>query len=45
MDKDPFNDALVAQSFFFWVGVGLLAGFNERWVKRLVSQPVSDKDK
>ncbi|WP_225844754.1 hypothetical protein [Streptomyces sp. HPF1205] len=41
--KDPFDDPLVAQSFFFWVGVGILAGFNERWVKRLISQPVSDK--
>lgn len=41
--RDPFDDPLVAQSFFFWVGVGILAGFNERWVKRLISQPVSDK--
>ncbi|WP_369260053.1 hypothetical protein [Streptomyces sp. R35] len=43
--KDPFNDAAVAQSFFFWVGIGILAGFNERWVKRLISQPVTEKDK
>ncbi|MFI6492987.1 hypothetical protein [Streptomyces sp. NPDC050564] len=42
---DPFNNAAVAQSFFFWVGIGILAGFNERWVKRLISQPISDKDK
>ncbi|HEY5833412.1 hypothetical protein [Streptomyces sp.] len=43
--QDPYNDAAVAKSFFFWVGIGVLAGFNERWVKRLFSPPVTGKDK
>jgi hypothetical protein len=43
--KDPFNDPAVAESFFFWVGVGILAGFNERWVKRLISQPTNDQSR
>jgi hypothetical protein len=42
---DPFADPLVAESFFFWIGIGILAGFNERWVKRLISQPVEDRKK
>ncbi|MGQ5636633.1 MULTISPECIES: hypothetical protein [unclassified Streptomyces] len=41
----PFADPMVVESFFFWIGVGILAGFNERWVKRLISQPVTDPKK
>lgn len=34
---------LTAKSWFFWGGLGFLAGFNERWVPNIVTRSVSKK--
>jgi hypothetical protein len=33
---------LTVESWFFWGGLGFLAGFNERWVRSLVSRDESE---
>jgi hypothetical protein len=32
------SDTVIAQSMFFWAAIGVLAGFNERWVKGLLNR-------
>ena len=34
---------LTVKSWFFWGGLGFLAGFNERWVRNLVTRPESER--
>ena len=32
-------------SFFWWIGIGLIAGFNERWARNLLSRDPTDVDR
>ncbi|HKA69132.1 MAG TPA: hypothetical protein VKG85_08465 [Actinomycetes bacterium] len=32
-------------SFFWWIGIGLIAGFNERWARNLLSRDPTDADR
>ncbi|MCI0687792.1 MAG: hypothetical protein L0Y54_11225 [Sporichthyaceae bacterium] len=32
----PGAEAIEVRSFFFWAGLGFIAGFNERWVRNLI---------